>query len=113
MNAVVHAGGGEARIFHDGGRTIQVWLEDHGSGISEERLHLATLERGFTTAGSWGHGFWMMLKLADRVWLHTGQDGTTVVLEQERERPAPDWFESTASLDRRGLQAGQFDRTES
>lgn len=113
MNAIVHAGGGEARIFHDGGRTMQVWLEDHGSGISEERLHLATLERGFTTAGSWGHGFWMMLKLADRVWLHTGQDGTTVVLEQERERPAPDWFESTASLDRSGLQAGQFDRTES
>lgn len=112
MNAVVHAGGGEASIFHDGGGTIQVWLEDHGAGISEERLHLATLERGFTTAGTWGHGFWMMLKLADRVWLHTGQDGTTVVLEQDRDRPAPHWFDSTASLNGHSLQTGQFDRTE-
>ncbi|MEJ5297479.1 MAG: hypothetical protein WHZ52_05520, partial [Armatimonadota bacterium] len=70
------------------------------------------LERGFTTAGTWGHGFWMMLKLADRVWLHTGQDGTTVVLEQDRDRPAPHWFDSTGSLNGQSLQAGQFDRTE-
>ncbi len=112
MNAVVHAGGGEARIFHDGGGTIQVWLEDHGSGISEDRLHLATLERGFTTAGSWGHGFWMMLKLADRVWLHTGQDGTTVVLEQDREQPAPQWFDSTASLNGRDGRQVSLDRAD-
>ncbi len=98
MNAVVHAGGGEARIYSEPGKTLQVWIEDHGTGIAEERLHRVTLERGFSSAGSWGHGFWMMLKMADRVWLLTGQQGTTVVIEQDREAPEPDWFGMCGSL---------------
>jgi anti-sigma regulatory factor (Ser/Thr protein kinase) len=92
MNAVVHAGGGTGRICIGDKQTVQVWVEDTGRGIAENALHRATLERGFTTAGSMGHGFWMMLKTADRVWLLTGSDGTTVVIEQDRAEPEPAWL---------------------
>jgi anti-sigma regulatory factor (Ser/Thr protein kinase) len=93
MNAVVHAGGGEGCVHADPATgTIQVWIKDQGGGIREESLHRATLEKGFTTAGTMGHGFWMILKTCDRVWLLTGASGTTVVLEQERNAPEPDWL---------------------
>lgn len=93
MNAVVHAGGGEGTVYADPERgAIQIWVTDHGEGIAEESLHRATLERGFTTAGSLGHGFWMILKTVDRIWLLTGPAGTSVVLEQDREPFEPDWL---------------------
>jgi hypothetical protein len=56
-------------------------------------LHRATLERGFTTAGTMGHGFWLMLKTVDRVWLLTGAAGTTVVIEQDREPAEVAWLQ--------------------
>jgi anti-sigma regulatory factor (Ser/Thr protein kinase) len=93
MNAVVHAGGGEGRVHTDPVTgTIQVWIRDQGSGIQEESLHRATLEKGFSLAGTMGHGFFMMLQTCDRVWLLTGASGTTVVLEQERNAPEPAWM---------------------
>jgi anti-sigma regulatory factor (Ser/Thr protein kinase) len=95
MNAVVHAGGGEGHVCASpDGRAVQVWVRDRGSGIAVNSLHRATLERGFTTAGTMGHGFWLMLKTCDRVWLLTGPGGTTVVLEQEREAPPPAWLDA-------------------
>lgn len=87
MNAVVHAEGGQAKVCAVPGGPIQIWIEDCGRGIAEECLHRATLERGFTTSGSFGHGFSMMHKMADRVWLLTSAAGTTIVLEQERHCP--------------------------
>ncbi len=58
-----------------------------------DRLHRATLERGYTTAGTMGHGFWMMLKTCDRIYLLTGTEGTTVVLEQDKTPPEPAWLQ--------------------
>ena len=83
MNAVVHAGDGVSEIFTDSeaGR-LQIWIRDTGAGIAEESLHRATLERGFSTGGTLGHGFWMILNTIDKVYLLTGSDGTTIVLEQ-------------------------------
>ena len=95
MNAVVHAGGGTGTVYADKERGIaQIWIVDTGSGINEESLHRATLEKGYTTAGTLGHGFWMMLKTADHVYLLTGTEGTTVVLEQEKEPPLPAWMQT-------------------
>jgi anti-sigma regulatory factor (Ser/Thr protein kinase) len=96
MNAVVHAGGGEAR-FYDGADTVQVWITDRGLGIDIKQLPRATLERGYTTASSLGHGFFMMLACADSVYLLTGPEGTTIVLEQYHTRPAPSWLSRTPS----------------
>jgi CheY-like chemotaxis protein/anti-sigma regulatory factor (Ser/Thr protein kinase) len=97
MNAVVHAGGGEGRVHFDPSTgKVQVWVHDHGTGIHEAALHRATMERGFTTAGTLGHGFWMMHRLADRVHLLTGPSGTTIVLEQGKEPPEPAWLRQHA-----------------
>lgn len=92
MNALVHAGGGVGTVCAgdvagDGAR-VQVWVEDQGKGIAIEHLPRATLQPGFTTADTLGHGFKMILKTADCVYLLTGPDGTTVVLEKERDTPA-------------------------
>lgn len=92
MNAMVHGGGGQALCYTDAdaGR-VQVWIEDQGKGLSLDNLHRATLERGYTTAGSLGHGFWLMLQTADRIDLLTGAAGTTVVIEKGRDEPEPVW----------------------
>jgi anti-sigma regulatory factor (Ser/Thr protein kinase) len=93
MNAVVHAGSGDGwACFDTMTGLVQVWVRDSGPGIPAESLHRATLERGFTTAGSLGHGFPMILETADRLWLLTGSTGTTVVLEQYPMRPEPEWL---------------------
>jgi PAS domain S-box-containing protein len=92
MNAIVHAGGGKARVGWNESGTVQVWIEDTGTGIRLEQLPRATLERGFTTAGTMGMGFWLILQYCDRVFLFTGPTGTTVVLERDKISPLPPWL---------------------
>jgi anti-sigma regulatory factor (Ser/Thr protein kinase) len=79
MNAVVHGGGGEATV-RGSHNAIQVWIADQGTGIAMSQLPRATLELGFSTKDSLGHGFWLMLRSADSVFLLTGITGTTLVL---------------------------------
>jgi PAS domain S-box-containing protein len=85
-NAVLHGNGGTAHLYADDamGR-LQVWVDDDGPGIALKDLHRAVLERGYTTAGSFGHGFSMILLLCDRVYLLPKRMGTTVVLCFERD----------------------------
>jgi PAS domain S-box-containing protein len=92
MNAVRHGGGGEGRVCAsaDAG-TVQVWIADRGRGISAEALPRA-LEKGGSTAGSLGHGFFLILRSVDRCYLLTGPGGTCVVLEQNRHAPEPAWL---------------------
>jgi CheY-like chemotaxis protein len=99
MNAVVHGKDATGTVGLDPatGR-VQVWIRDAGGGIAEDRLHRATLERGYTTAGTLGHGFWIMLRTADRVYLLTGNDGTVLVLEQAPHPPPPPWQQSLEML---------------
>ncbi len=92
MNAAVHAGGGEGRVCVGETGTVQVWVRDHGRGIDVENLPRAALAKGYTTAGSLGHGMKMMLESTDRLWLLTSPEGTTVVMEQDRLPPAPTWY---------------------
>jgi PAS domain S-box-containing protein len=92
MNAIQHAGGGMGRVCFDGIRTVQVWIEDTGGGITVQDLPRATLERGWSNAGTLGHGFWLTLQTVDRVYLLTSASGTTVVLEQDCVADEPNWF---------------------
>ncbi len=93
MNAAVHAGEGTGLVFVDAqSDMVQVRVTDRGSGISLENLPHATLQKGFTTAGTLGHGMKMMLQTADRVYLLTGPSGTTVVIEQERVAQPSTWL---------------------
>ena len=92
MNAILHGGGGTGRVSVSEDGTVQVRVEDQGSGIAMENLPRATLSRGFSTKATLGHGLKMMLETADRLYLLTGPTGTTVILEQERDRPLPAWL---------------------
>lgn len=94
MNAVVHGVGGHSTITLDPeAGIVQIRITDRGTGIKFEDLPRATLERGYTTAGTLGHGFWIILETADRIYLSTDSSGTTILLEQERTRPQPAWLE--------------------
>ena len=92
MNAVLHGGGGSGQVSVGADGTVQVRVEDQGGGISMENLPRATLSRGFSTKATLGHGLKLMLETADRLYLLTGSGGTTVVLEQQRERPLAAWL---------------------
>ncbi len=91
MNAVVHSAKGVGHVFTHERGTVQVWVEDEGKGIAVGDLPNATLRRGYSTAGTMGHGFKMILSAVDRVHLLTGGTGTTVVIEQDRAAPLPSW----------------------
>lgn len=88
MNAIVHAGEGTGQVFweRDEG-VVQVRISDQGEGITVENLPRATLERGYSTKATLGHGMKMMLQTTDALWLLTGPTGTTVVLVQQPRSP--------------------------
>jgi anti-sigma regulatory factor (Ser/Thr protein kinase) len=93
MNALLHGGGGEGRVCADKkAGIVQVWVSDRGAGIELHHLPKATLQPGYTTAGTLGHGFKMIWASIDRVYLLTGPQGTTVVLEQGRIETIPAWL---------------------
>ncbi|MBV9852712.1 MAG: ATP-binding protein, partial [Armatimonadetes bacterium] len=97
MNAVVHAGTGTGRVSTSESGTVQVRVEDQGRGIAVENLPKATLERGYTTAGTMGHGMKIMLQALDRLWLLTSPAGTIVVMERDRAEQEPDWLQTVAT----------------
>jgi anti-sigma regulatory factor (Ser/Thr protein kinase) len=80
MNTLRHAGGGTVRGYREGDR-VQIWVEDQGPGIPLDRLPIATLKQGYSTAGTAGQGWFQVLSLADAAYLCTSAGGTAVVLE--------------------------------
>jgi anti-sigma regulatory factor (Ser/Thr protein kinase) len=92
MNAIVHATCGVAEVRTDCASVVQVIVRDHGTGIDMKDLPRATLERGYTTAGTLGHGIKMMLQTADCTWLLTGETGTTVIIEQSVAPASENWM---------------------
>lgn len=81
-NALLHGNGGEASVACQN-RSARVRITDRGSGIPLEDLPDATLRPGWSRGKmpSMGHGFVLMYKLADHVYLNTGRNGTTVIIE--------------------------------
>jgi anti-sigma regulatory factor (Ser/Thr protein kinase) len=93
MNALQHSGAGDVTVTTDSARgVIQVKVVDQGSGISLSNLPRAALERGYSTGGTLGYGLWMILNMADHVWLLTDSTGTTIVLEHDLHEPEIKWF---------------------
>ncbi len=83
MNALSHGGGAQVTGFA-AGDSVQIWIEDSGPGIPLDRLPLSTLKQGYSTAGTAGQGWFMVLSLVDRAYLLTGSQGTRLVLEMHR-----------------------------
>lgn len=90
MNALVHATGATVTgyVDHAHGR-VQVWVEDTGSGIPLDRLPISTLKQGYSTAGTAGQGWFLVLTMVDRAYLLTGRGGTRLVLEVFRDPSRP------------------------
>jgi anti-sigma regulatory factor (Ser/Thr protein kinase) len=79
-NAAKHAKRGSASLHQRNGSLIFV-VRDHGPGISTMSIPDVALTRGYTTAGTLGMGYKVMINFADRVYLATDPGGTTVALE--------------------------------
>ena len=88
MNALRHAGGGVVEAYRSG-ETIQVWVTDKGGGIPLDKLPITTLKQGYSTAGTAGQGWFLMLSSVDAAYLKTGEDGTTIVLRMSARVPEP------------------------
>lgn len=85
-NAIKHAGGGKASLHHIPGGLLFI-SEDQGLGIPVLTIPDVALLRGYSTAGTLGMGYKIMVTFGDRVYLATGSEGTTVAIEM-RLQPA-------------------------
>lgn len=79
-NAVKHAGGGKLSLHRHSG-TLMAVVSDTGPGIGAMALPDVALTRGYSTTGTLGMGYKVMIHFADRVYLATGPEGTTVAME--------------------------------
>jgi len=79
-NSVKHAGAARYQLFRQDG-TAQLMIEDDGPGVDFTTLPKAALEAGFSTKGSLGVGFTIMLELSERLLLSTQEGNTILVLE--------------------------------
>lgn len=91
-NAIKHAGGGRAHLCRRPDKLVFV-ISDHGPGIPALRLPDVALRRGYSTAGTLGMGYKIMISFMDKVYLATGPKGTSVAIEMQikpDERPVGD-----------------------
>jgi anti-sigma regulatory factor (Ser/Thr protein kinase) len=79
-NALKHAGGGEASVRRTDSGIIFV-VSDTGLGIDSINLPEVALVDGYSTGGTGGLGYKLIIACADKVYLATGLDGTTVAVE--------------------------------
>ncbi len=81
-NALKHASGGTASL-HRLPDSLMLVVTDQGGGIEELNLPDVALTFGFSTAGTLGMGYKVMMSFADKMYLATGDDGTTVAVEMK------------------------------
>jgi anti-sigma regulatory factor (Ser/Thr protein kinase) len=86
-NALLHGKGGIATVAHDQDR-LRFRIQDHGEGIEPEDIPKATLVKGWSKRASLGLGFTIINEMADRVFMSTGPEGTSLVLEMDLVAPA-------------------------
>lgn len=88
-NALRHGGCCHYSVRHGSGRA-QLVVSDAGPGIDFAKLPKATLVPGYSTKQTLGMGFTLMLELADRLVMSTGDTGTTVIIERFDASSAPE-----------------------
>lgn len=86
-NALKHSGSGMCRLRCTE-TALQFCVRDSGPGINFNNLPRATLTPGFSTVGTLGMGFTIMLGQSDRVLLATGPGETYLVMEMNLSGPA-------------------------
>jgi anti-sigma regulatory factor (Ser/Thr protein kinase) len=78
-NVIKHVGVGVASV-HRKDESLILIVSDRGSGIEALALPEVALKRGYTTAVSLGMGYKAIISVADKVYLATGADGTTIAI---------------------------------
>lgn len=96
-NAVKHAGGGTFSL-NSVNETLLAMIADHGSGISAINLPEVALTPGYTTAVSLGMGYKTLITLADKIYLATDQEGTTLAIAMAPHAPKKPAVAIPASL---------------
>lgn len=84
-NAVKHAGGGSVSM-HKTDESVMVVVSDKGPGIPALALPEVALRRGYSTTGTLGMGYKIMIQLMDKVYLATDESGTVVGMEAKLHR---------------------------
>ncbi len=79
-NAYKHGGGGKLTICYKG-ESIRVKIADSGPGMDSLALPKIAFMKGFSTVKSLGMGYANILACADKVYLSTSPEGTTVIIE--------------------------------
>lgn len=89
-NAVKHAKGGQMSM-HAAKDGFMCVISDSGPGIGAMALPDVALTKNYSTAGTLGMGYKVMIHFADRVYLATEATGTTVAVEMASSKaPAPE-----------------------
>lgn len=84
MNAVTHGENGTLDIVARDS-FLQLWVRDRGKGIPIDDIPNATLRSGWSSRGTLGAGFTLIMGLVDELDLATGNDGTLLVLTFSRD----------------------------
>jgi HD-GYP domain-containing protein (c-di-GMP phosphodiesterase class II)/anti-sigma regulatory factor (Ser/Thr protein kinase) len=79
-NVLKHATEGQMSLYMVGDH-LRIFVSDNGSGIDLSELPKTTLMAGYSTKHSAGWGFYLLLKVMDRIILSTSSQGTTIMLE--------------------------------
>lgn len=79
-NAFKHAKEGRASV-HNTKDGLLVVISDRGLGIPALALPDVALTRGYSTTGTLGMGYKLMISFADKIYLATGAEGTTVGIQ--------------------------------
>ncbi len=79
-NVVKHAKAG-TMSFHRVADSLMCVVSDSGPGIGAMALPDVALTKNYSTAGTLGMGYKIMIHFADKVYLATGPEGTAVAIE--------------------------------
>lgn len=85
VNALTHAGGGEASV-HVCGDVLQAVVRDNGNGVDFTTITNVAIDTPEDAPPSLGVGFTLMLSFADRMLVSTGSHGTAMALERQTRR---------------------------
>jgi anti-sigma regulatory factor (Ser/Thr protein kinase) len=86
-NALLHGKGGQAVVAYDK-EHLRFRIQDNGEGIHPDDIPSATLVKGWSKRASLGLGFTIINEMADRVYMSTGSQGTSLILEMDIVAPA-------------------------
>ncbi|MDO9537724.1 MAG: ATP-binding protein [Thermoplasmata archaeon] len=87
-NALKYAGGGEASLYRTDSSILFI-VSDTGPGIDSVNVPDIAFVRGYTTAGTGGLGYKLIIACADKTYLATGSGGTIVAVEMRLSKLSP------------------------